>query len=72
MNVRSVTANKRLLLFLGLAAAAVLVIFVEPGFIALFIALAVLYGAFRFVAGPLSRLIALRKGLVAMSPGDAG
>ncbi len=58
MNVRAITGHKWRLLFVGLAAAALLLIFLEPDFIALFIALAVLYGAFRFVAGPLSRFMA--------------
>ncbi|KKK77402.1 hypothetical protein LCGC14_2853970, partial [marine sediment metagenome] len=59
MNVRSITANKRLLLFLGLAVVVgVLLVLGGPDILGLLIPLAVLYGAFRFVAGPLSRFMA--------------
>ena len=59
MNVRMMAGHKRPLLIVGAVAAfGLLIAFVGPGMISLFIPLALLYGAFRLVVGPLPRFVA--------------
>ncbi len=59
MNVRAIAGNKRRLLLVGAAVVVgVLLVLDGPDILGLLIPLAVLYGAFRFVAGPLSRFMA--------------
>ncbi len=59
MNVRMLAGHKRPLLIVGaVAACGLLIAFVGPGFLPLLVMLAVLYGGFRLVVGPLPRFVA--------------